>query len=148
LNYRTNNALVQTFGVNNLNELTTVGRGGTLTVAGTANERRSNYQGDYGVTGVTISGTGLSSGAAELYADGAWARAGATPANGQNSYTATAQDTYGRTSQDSVTVNLPSSASYSYDSNGNLLNDGRRYFEYDWENQLTDQLGVVWVIFG
>jgi RHS repeat-associated protein len=138
LNYRTNNALVQTFGVNNLNELTTAGRSGTLTVAGTAGERRGSSQSDPGVTGVTVSGTGLSSGAAELYADGAWARAGATPANGQNSYTATAQDTYGRTSQDSVTVNLPASASYSYDSNGNLLNDGRRYFEYDWENQLTN----------
>jgi hypothetical protein len=32
LNRRTNNALVQTFGVNNLNELTSVSREGTLTV--------------------------------------------------------------------------------------------------------------------
>ncbi len=35
LNYRTNNALTQSFNVNALNELTTVGRSGTLTVAGT-----------------------------------------------------------------------------------------------------------------
>jgi hypothetical protein len=41
LNYRTNNQLVQSFGVNNLNELTTGGRSGTLTVAGTATERRA-----------------------------------------------------------------------------------------------------------
>jgi len=34
LNARTNNALTQTFGVNNLNELTNVTRSGTLTVAG------------------------------------------------------------------------------------------------------------------
>src|SRR5262249_41551333 len=34
LNVRTNNALVQSFGVNNLNELTTVSASGTLTVAG------------------------------------------------------------------------------------------------------------------
>ena len=138
LNYRTNNQLVQAFGVNNLNELTTAGRSGTLTVAGTATERRANYPGDYGVTGVTVSGTGLSSGAAELYADGLWARAGATLADGQNSYTATAQDSYGRSSQDSATVNLPTSTSFSYDGNGNLLSDGRRYFEYDCENQLTN----------
>ncbi|MBE0542460.1 MAG: hypothetical protein IH623_13955 [Verrucomicrobia bacterium] len=32
MNRRTNNALVQTFGVNNLNELTSVSREGTLTV--------------------------------------------------------------------------------------------------------------------
>ncbi|MBE0542458.1 MAG: hypothetical protein IH623_13945 [Verrucomicrobia bacterium] len=32
LDRRTNNALVQTFGVNNLNELTSVSREGTLTV--------------------------------------------------------------------------------------------------------------------
>jgi len=27
--------------------------------------------------------------------------------------------------------------SYTYDANGNLLNDGQRYFSYDDENQLT-----------
>ena len=138
LNYRTNNALVQTFGVNNLNELSTVSRNGTLTVAGTATERRANYQGDSGVTSVTVSGTGLASGAATLYADGSWARAGATPADGQNTYTASAQDSQQRTSQDSVTVNLPVTNTFSYDGNGNLLSDGQRNFEYDWENQLTN----------
>jgi hypothetical protein len=35
LNFRTNNALVQTFAVNNLNEPDTVNGSGTLTVAGT-----------------------------------------------------------------------------------------------------------------
>ena len=135
LNYRTSNQLVQAFGVNNINELTTGSRSGTLTVGGTATERRANYPGDTGVTGVTASGTGLGSGAAELYADGAWARAGANPANGQNSYTATAQDSYGRSSQDSVSVNLAASTSFSYDGNGNLTSDGRRSFEYDWENR-------------
>src|SRR5262245_27154445 len=34
LNYRTNNALVQTFAVNNVNELSSATRSGTLTVAG------------------------------------------------------------------------------------------------------------------
>ncbi len=36
-----------------------------------------------------------------------------------------------------MTINLPASPSYSYDSNGNLLADGRRTFTYDDENQLN-----------
>ena len=88
---RTNNALVQSFGVNNLNELTSATRSVTLTVAGTTTEDPP------AVTGVTVSGTGLSSGPAQLYADGTWARTNATLANGANSYTAVAQDSYGRT---------------------------------------------------
>jgi hypothetical protein len=40
LNQRTNNALVQTFGVNNLNQLTNATRSGTLTVAGLASKTR------------------------------------------------------------------------------------------------------------
>jgi len=35
-----------------------------------------------------------------------------------------------------VTVNLPASVSYIYDSNGNLTSDGTRGFDYDDENQL------------
>ena len=119
------------------NQLTTANPCGTLTIAGTATERRANYWDD-GLTTVTVSGTGLASGAADLYADGSWARTNATPVDGQNTYTASAQDTALRTSQDSVTVNLPASASFSYDGNGNLLSDGQRNFEYDWENQLTN----------
>ena len=42
LNQRTNNVLVQNFGVNNLNELSTVTRGGTLTVAGTTTSPATN----------------------------------------------------------------------------------------------------------
>jgi len=168
LNYRTNNALVETFnvhpvrygatgsgwrprgqpvtasrvgcmylshGVNNLNELATNTRSGTLTVAGTATEA-----GAY-VTGVTVSGTGLSSGSANVYADGTWARSGAILANGTNTYTATAQDTYGRQDTGTVTVNLPLTNSFAYDLNGNLLSDGNRNFAYDDENQLIS----VWV---
>jgi RHS repeat-associated protein len=138
LNYRTNNALTQTFSVNNLNELTTASRSGTFTVAGTATERKAAYEGDRGVTNVTVSGTGLSSGVADIYADGSWARTNASLVNGINSYTATAQDYDGRTSQDSVSVNLPSSPTFAYDANGNLTNDSQRIFEYDFENQLTN----------
>jgi RHS repeat-associated protein len=137
LSQRTNNALVQSFTVNNLNELAGATRSGTLTVAGTATELRGSVSGSpAGVTNVTVSGTGLASGSANIYHDGDWARAGATPANGTNTYTATGQDTYGRTSQNSVAVNLPSSSTFAYDLNGNLLTNNTRFFDYDDENQL------------
>jgi RHS repeat-associated protein len=137
LQRRTNNALVQTFGVNNRNELTNATRSGTLTVAGLASVPGA------GLSSVVVSGTGLSSGNANVYADGSWARSGAALADGTNSYTATANESssypyHGRTAQDSVTVNLPASGTFQYDGNGNLTNDGRRVFEYDCENQLTN----------
>ena len=42
LQYRTNDALIQTFGVNSLNELTSATRDGTLTVAGTTTSTATN----------------------------------------------------------------------------------------------------------
>jgi RHS repeat-associated protein len=129
LNYRTNNALAQTFGVDGDNRLTTASSSGTLTVAGTTTSPATN---------VTVWGsTGLASGLATLYADSTWARTNATLPNGSVTYTATAQDRYLRQSTNSVTVNLPASASYTYDLNGNLLGDGNRSFAYDDENQLV-----------
>ena len=133
LNYRTNNALTQTFSVDSKNQLTTAARSGTLTVAGQASQPGAN------LTSVTVSGTGLTTGSAAVYADGSWAKAGAAPAtSGNSTYTATAVDTASRTASDSVTLSLPTSVTYSYDGNGNLTNDGRRSFEYDYENQLTN----------
>src|SRR6516162_9591104 len=55
LNYRTNNALLETFGVNSLNELSTLSRSGELTVAGTTTSPATN---------VTVNSLG-----ANLYAD-------------------------------------------------------------------------------
>jgi len=137
LSQRTNNALVQNFAVNNLNELTGATRSGTLTVAGTATEQKGGIWGSAsGVTNVTVSGTGLTSGLADIYHDGDWARAGATPTDGTNSYSATGQDTYGRTSQNSITVNLPATGTFAYDLNGNLRTNNTRFFDYDDENQL------------
>lgn len=128
---RTHNALVQTFGVNHRKELTNATHSGTLMMAAVVGQ---------GVppVSVKVSGTGLSSGNANVYADGSWARAGATLANGTNNHTATAEVPYGRTAQDSVTVNLPATVTFTYDANGNLTDDGRRVFEYDYENQLTN----------
>ncbi len=124
VNYRTNNnALTQTFSVNTLNELTTIGRSGTFTVAGTTTTN---------ATSVTINGS-----TASRYNDATFALGGFTLTNGNNAYTAIGQDVLGRKDTNSITVNLPSTVSYSYDLDGNLLNDGTRYFSYDDENQLT-----------
>jgi len=64
LNYRTNNALIQTLAVNNLNQLSSASRSGTLTVAGTATEGDCNYVGN-GVFSVKVNGQ-----AASVYFDG------------------------------------------------------------------------------
>ncbi len=127
LNLRTNNALVQTFNVNSLNELTTATRKGTFTVAGTTTSE---------ATDVTVN-----SAAATLYADHTFASTNHTLANGNNTFTAVANDSYGRTSSDTITAYLPATNIFLYDSNGNLTNDGNRSFAYDDENQLIS----VWV---
>jgi hypothetical protein len=122
LNWRTNNALVQNFAVNNLNELSTAGRTGTLTVAGGTTSVATNVA----VNGLT----------AALYGDATFALGGFTIANGNNSFTAIAKDSYGRLATNTVSVNLPLTNNYTYDSNGNLLSDGTRNFAYDDENEL------------
>ena len=128
LNIRTNNALVQNFNVNDLNELSNVTRTGTLTVAGTVGEGSSAGN----PVSVTVSG----SGAAAVYNDWTWARTNLTITNGNNTYTAIANDSLGRSATNSITVNLPATNNYVYDLNGNLLSDGYRTFTYDDENQL------------
>src|SRR2546425_12202638 len=122
LNNRTNNALTQTFAVNNLNELTNVTRSGTLTVAGTTTSTATN---------VTVNSTN-----AILYKDQTFALAGFTVTNGNNAYTAIAQDSYNRKDTNSVVFNLPSTVNYIYDPNGNLTSDSTRGFDYDEENEL------------
>ncbi len=124
LSYRTNNALIQTFSANSDNELTTIARNstGALTVTGTSSSPTTN---------VTVNTTN-----AIIYADYTFAATNFTPANGANTYTAIAKDSLGRISTNSVTINLPSSATYTYDLNGNLLSDGTRGFTYDDENEL------------
>jgi RHS repeat-associated protein len=126
LMYRTNNALVQTFNVNNLNELSTVSRVGTFTVAGVTTSPATN------VTVNTFTAT--------LYSDNTFAGTNFPLADGNKTYTAIAKDAYGRQDTNTITVSLPQTNSYSYDLNGNLISDGKRVFEYDDENQLT----AVW----
>jgi len=119
---------VQTFGANNLNELSNVTRAGTLTVAGTATSVATN---------VTVADNGNAPVSVSLYADRTFARTNVTVLNGDNAFIAIAQDGYNRKDTNSVTVNLPATVNYIYDANGNLTSDGTRGFDYDDENQLT-----------
>jgi RHS repeat-associated protein len=127
LNYRTNNALVEAFNVNGLNELTTANRSGTVTVAGTTTSPATN---------VTVNGE-----TAIPYNDATFAKEGFSVTDGINTFTAIARDNYGRSDTNVSTSYLPSSVSFTYDSNGNLTSDGNRCFAYDDENQLVS----VWV---
>ena len=121
LNQRTNNALIQTFNVNSLNELTTTTNSGRLTVTGTTTSPATN---------VTVNTSN-----AVLYADTTFASTNQPWVNGNNTFTAIAKDAYGRVNTNSVTV-MQATNIFAYDYNGNLLSDGRRGFDYDDENQL------------
>jgi RHS repeat-associated protein len=129
LQIRTNNALVQSFAVNALNQLTTSTRSGTLTVGGVVNIPATN---------VTVNGQTASN-----YLGGAFAKDGFTIAtNGWNSYTAIAQ-TNGLASTNTINAYLPLTNNYKYDLNGNLTNLAgvptaqQLALGYDDENQLT-----------
>jgi RHS repeat-associated protein len=123
ISYRTNNALVQTFTSESRNRLTALDRSGTLTVSGNTTVAATN---------VTVN-----SSAATRYGDYTFAKDGLTVTNGNNSFTVVAQDSAGRADTNVITANLPTTANFSYDANGNLTSDGLRAFEYDDENQLT-----------
>ncbi len=73
---------------------------------------------------------------ATLYGDRTFIKDGLALADGNNTFSAVAKDSYGRQDTGSVTINLPVTANYAYDLNGNLTSDGTRGFDYDDENQL------------
>ncbi|HNQ91133.1 MAG TPA: RHS repeat-associated core domain-containing protein [Verrucomicrobiota bacterium] len=114
---------MQTFSVDALNQLTSVGRANTLTVAGGTSGSATN---------VTVNGY-----TAALYGDGSFAKEGFTLSAGPDTFTAVARDSLGRVETNVVSVTLPASVAYAYDGNGNLVSDGRRGFEWDAENQLV-----------
>jgi YD repeat-containing protein len=108
--------------VNNLNELTTITRAGTLTVAGTTTSPATNVM--------------VNNLVAALYSDATFAKDGFNLLDGDNTFTAVAQDSYGRADTNTVAVSLPLTNVFAYDLNGNLLTNGTRVFAYDDENQL------------
>lgn len=122
LNYRTNNALVHSFSLNSLNELTSVGRSGTLTVAGTTTSE---------ATDVTVNGQ-----SATRYADRSFSKTGYSLTDGTNTFTAIAQDSLGRWDTNVASTYLPATVTLVYDANGNLTTNGTRLLDYDDENQL------------
>jgi RHS repeat-associated protein len=122
LQYRTNNGLIQTFNVNTLNQISSLSRSGTLTVAGTTTSSATN---------VTVNGS-----TANRYNDANFALDGFTLTNGNNTFTAIAMDSLGRSDTNSVSVNLPATPSSTSDANGNLTSDGNIGYEYDDQNQL------------
>jgi RHS repeat-associated protein len=126
LNQRNNNAIVQNFNVNKLNELTNVLRSGTFTVAGTTSS---------GATNVTVNTSN-----AVLFADHTFASTNQSLANGTNTFTAIAKDFLGNVATNIVGVNLPVTNTYSYDLNGNVLTNGTKIFAYDDENELKSVL--------
>jgi len=115
--------LTNAFVVNNLNQLSNGTRVGTLTVAGTATSAATN---------VTVNTSN-----AILYSDYTFARTNVSLVDGSNTFTAIAKDNVGRVDTNIVTAYLPTNATFQYDANGNLTNDGLRSFVYDDENQLT-----------
>ncbi len=131
LNYRTNNALVQSFGVDSLNQLTTLTRSGSLTVAGSVSTEP---------TSVMVKDNNNAAQTATVYGDNTFARGNVVLLNGTNTFEAVAQDSYGRVDTNTVITWLPASATCYYDGRGNLTNDGQRVFFYDAENQLVTVL--------
>jgi RHS repeat-associated protein len=123
---RTKNGLTNQFQVDALNQLTTITRSGTLTVAGYASN---------GVVSVTVNGQ-----TATVYGDNTFAAPGVPLVDGTNTLTAIARHAIGRKATNTSQVFLPATVNYSYDANGNLLFDGLRSFTYDAENQLTKVL--------
>ncbi len=97
LAYRTNNALIQKFQVNNLNELTSNTGSGTLTVVGMTTST---------ATSVAVNGTN-----AARYGDATFAAANMPLTTG---YTAIASDSYGRHSTNTISVNLSTNRIFQY----------------------------------
>ena len=108
-----------TFGVSARNELTTITRAGTYTVAGTTAS---------GTTNLTVNFLGSS-----LYSDLLFASAGHNLADGTDTFTARAYGS-GWADASSITAFLPATVSHVYDANGHLTSDGARGYEYDDAN--------------
>ena len=124
LNVQTNDALIQTFTVDALNQISNVTRTGPLTVTGAA---------QVPVIHVSVNGTN-----AQTYGDFTFAGGSNGLINGVNTFTNVAEYVYTNYSTNILSANLPTPVAMQYDANGNLISDGTRVFAYDAENQLTN----------
>jgi RHS repeat-associated protein len=131
LNFRTNHAFVQTFNVDNRNQLTTLNRSGTLTVAGNTTTAATN---------VTVNGL-----TADRYADLTYARTNFPLVDATTNFTAIAASSNGLWDTNAVTVDLRATNTFVYDLNGNLRTNGSQILEYDDENRLvTNYVAGAW----
>ena len=124
LHLRTNGALVQTFSVDSLNQLSNVTRSGTLTFAGATPAPATN---------ITVNGQ-----VALKYGDFTFAATNNTLSNGTNTFTTVATNLYGVAVTNILAVNLPATNTFQYDANGSLASDDTRFMVYDAENRLTN----------
>jgi RHS repeat-associated protein len=122
--YRTNGGLIQTFTTDPVNQLTNVARNSTMTLSGAMPAPAAS---------VTVDGQ-----AAQTYGDFTFAMTNVSLSEGNNTFSIAAHSVTGTNSTNNLTLNLPTSVTLLYDSNGNLTNDGTRVFGYDAENQLTN----------
>ncbi len=123
---RTNGVLTETFTPDNLNQLGSISRSGSMTVAGLLNLSPQ-------ANSLLVNGVG-----AAVYNDLTFATTnGVTLANGNNTFTASLRNSGGQALTNAPTLNLPASVSLYYDYDGNLTNDGLRYFEYDDADRVT-----------
>ena len=109
---RTNGGLAQTFNCDGLNQLTNVSRNRRMTVSGATPAPAAS---------VTVNGQ-----PAQTYGDFTFARTNLTLSDGTNTFTIVAQSLTGSNATSTLTLNLPQSVALSWDSNGNLTNDGTR----------------------
>lgn len=117
-------ALVKTSSYNGLNQLLGTTIGGSVRINGTTNEEAA----------VEVNGVGaLSSDGGKRF------EAEVSLPSGPNTVNVSAEDPSGNvTSKDyEIAVSSGSSASFSYDANGNLVSDGSRTYAWDAENRLV-----------
>jgi YD repeat-containing protein len=121
---RTNGVTVVDFHADKLNQLTNAVRSASMTVSGSLATNASS---------VTVNNVG-----ATVYQDYTFSTtSGVGLADGQNTLTTKAVDGQNFTNTLVTTASLPRSVSLTYDSNGNLVNDGLRRLEYDGADRLT-----------
>ncbi len=117
-----NSAGVSTALHNSVNELTSLTAGGTLSLEGTLSEPAT----------VTIQGVPATVDGTNTY------RGTASIVPGANSFPIVAKDANNNTTTKYVHITVPvTGASFSYDENGNMIEDGMFTYEWDAENRLV-----------